>query len=274
MRIIEQQTIGKKDLAMCEDGIAANADFAAVIDGSTSKTTMHIKHGVSNGRYSMKLICHYIHTMPATFSAEDFCRSITEHIARIYKSHGISIERLIEHPEERLTASAVIYSEYRREVWIVGDCQCLIDGTLHNNTKPQETVLAARRAKYLNDEITSGRLTVQNIMQDDDPGRQIILDDLVSSCKEQNKSFVVIDGFPMLTSHVKVVSIGTGRHEIVLASDGYPYLYPTLAASEAYLNCLLSKDPLCINLFKATKGKYKDLLSFDDRAYIRLIIDN
>ena len=35
-------------------------------------------------------------------------------------------DRLKEHPEERLTASAILYSRTRNEVWMVGDCQAII----------------------------------------------------------------------------------------------------------------------------------------------------
>ena len=39
---------------------------------------------------------------------------------KVYKPLGVA-ERLLQHPEERLTASAVIYSRSRQEVWMVGD---------------------------------------------------------------------------------------------------------------------------------------------------------
>lgn len=218
----------------------------------------------------MELTRHYILAMPATISVEDFCYGITKHIFKVYKSLGISIKQLKEHPEERITANAVIYSEHRHEIWLVGDCQCLIDGILHDNIKPREKTLAERRSEYLNNELTSGRITIQDVIHGNDPGRRMIFDDLVHSCMGQNKEFAVIDGFPILLSNVKIIKLALGLHEIVLASDGYPYLCPSLADSETALNQLLSKDPLCINIFKATKGIHEGLSSFDDRAYIRL----
>lgn len=42
MTIIESFIRGKHDDAHCEDGIVVTHDFAAVIDGSTSKTPFHL----------------------------------------------------------------------------------------------------------------------------------------------------------------------------------------------------------------------------------------
>jgi len=53
--------------------------------------------------------------------ADDFCQGIMHYICdKVYKPLGVA-ERLLQHPEERLTASAVIYSRARQEVWMVGD---------------------------------------------------------------------------------------------------------------------------------------------------------
>ena len=58
-------------------------------------------------------------------------------------------------------------------------------------------------------------------------------------------------------------------NEVVLASDGYPFLKPTLAESEAALLHLIAHDPQCIHDFIATKGLVAGNKSFDDRTYIR-----
>ena len=57
---------------------------------------------------------------------------------------------------------------------------------------------------------------------------------------------------------------------VVLASDGYPRILPTLAASEEALAGLLAADPLCIGPLCGTKGVRPGNVSFDDRAYVRL----
>ena len=68
------------------------------------------------------------------------------------------------------------------------------------------------------------------------------------------------------------MKVSADTQEVVLASDGYPFLCPTLAESEARLKEQIVRDPLNINTFKATKGMMTGNLSFDDRAYIRFSI--
>jgi hypothetical protein len=58
----------------------------------------------------------------------------------------------------------------------------------------------------------------------------------------------------------------------VLATDGYPTLLPTLAASEEALQQQRANDPLNIGSFQATKAFHPDNNSFDDRSYIRFSV--
>lgn len=241
-----------------------------MIDGSTSKTPLRVNPAMTNGRYCMEIVRGHIAAMPADTSVEGFCHGVTERIRAVYADRGIDPKRLEAHPEERLTASAVVYSARFNQVWLVGDCQCLIDGTLHDNPKPQEDTLATRRAEFLSEAIAKGSLTVEDVINGTDPGRELIMPYLIESCRQQNRSFAVIDGFDIPMCHVKVVQVPDDAREIVLASDGYPLLRPTLRESEAALHALLAKDPLCISLFKATKGLRRGNSSFDDRSFIRL----
>ena len=62
-------------------------------------------------------------------------------------------------------------------------------------------------------------------------------------------------------------------NEVVLASDGYPFLEPTLAASEVALAEQIANDPQNIHSFIATKGIVEGNKSFDDRTYIRFSVE-
>ena len=74
-----------------------------------------------------------------------------------------------------------------------------------------------------------------------------------------------------LTSASASGTIPSSSSEIVLASDGYPFLKPTLAASEAALAEQIANDPQNIRSFIATKGIVEGNKSFDDRTYIRFV---
>lgn len=289
MKIIESSIIGKKSPEACEDGMVVTDDFIAVIDGSTSKTPKHLNPDMKNGRYAMMLISEYIwEELKADASVDDFCQGVTAYIYnKVYEKLGVE-ERLKEHPEERLTASAILYSRTRNEVWMVGDCQAIIDGKLYENGKPYEQEIARKRVELMEQGLSPAEARKQI--------EPLLIKAMLSG---QNQTYTVIDGFPIYREGVKVVSVSasssvqdsvpasdsvpcsdsasasdtipSSSSEIVLASDGYPFLEPTLAASEAALAEQIANDPQNIRSFIATKGIVEGNKSFDDRTYIRFV---
>ena len=295
MKIIESSIIGKKSPEACEDGMVVTDDFIAVIDGSTSKTPKHLNPDMKNGRYAMMLISEYIREeLKADASVDEFCQGVTAYIYnKVYEKLGVE-ERLKEHPEERLTASAILYSRTRNEVWMVGDCQAIIAGKLYENGKPYEEKIARKRVELIEQGLSPAEARKQI--------EPLLIKAMLSG---QNQTYTVIDGFPIYREGVKVVSVSdsssvqdsvsssdscsvqdpvscsgsasasdtipSSSSEIVLASDGYPFLEPTLAASEAALAEQIANDPQNIHSFIATKGIVEGNKSFDDRTYIRFV---
>ena len=217
----------------------------------------------------MQLISAFIQVMDANICCMEFCQQITEAIQQAYRNCGIDIGQLKDHPVERLTASAIICSLQRQEIWMVGDCQCIANHQYVDNPKPYEKTLAERRSAIAQQLINQGK-KVEELREKDD-ARQQILPSLIQSCGEQNISYPVIDGFHIPISYVKTIHLSCP--EVVLASDGYPFLKPTLIESERALQQQLETDPLNIHTFQATKGWMKGNGSFDDRAYIRFLIE-
>lgn len=295
MKIIESCIIGKKSPEACEDGMVVTDDFIAVIDGSTSKTPKHLNPDMKNGRYAMMLISEYIREeLKTDASVDEFCQGVTAYIYnKVYEKLGVE-ERLKEHPEERLTASAILYSRTRNEVWMVGDCQAIIGGKLYENGKPYEEKIARKRVELIEQGLSPAEARKQI--------EPLLIKAMLSG---QNQTYTVIDGFPIYREGVKVVSVSdfcsvqnsvsssdscsvqdtvscsdsvsasdtipSSSSEIVLASDGYPFLKPTLAASEAALAEQIANDPQNIHSFIATKGIVEGNKSFDDRTYIRFV---
>ncbi len=179
----------------------------------------------------MQLVSRYIRRMPADISCQQFCKGITRAIARHYWLR-FPKQRMAEHPEERLTASAIIYSRLRREVWLVGDCHCLIGGQYYDNPKPYEQPLAEMRAAKVESLLAEG-YTESQLRQTHDPAREVMIPTMLEDMKNQNVTYAVIDGFPIPQRLVPVITLDFQPWEIVLASDGYPFLAPTLAETEA-----------------------------------------
>jgi glycerophosphoryl diester phosphodiesterase len=178
---------------------------------------------------------------------------------------------MAEHPEERLTASAVIYSRLRREVWLVGDCHCLIGGQYYDNPKPYEQPLAEMRAQKVRELLDAG-VPQHDLLQSHDPAREAMIPTMIEAMNNQNRTYAVIDGFPIPQQLVPVITLNFQTWDIVLASDGYPFLAPTLAETEALLEEQRKNDPLNIGTFKATKAFVEGNNSFDDRSYIRFLV--
>ena len=222
---------------------------------------------MSNGRYAMLIVSRYIRRMPADISCQQFCKGVTRAIARHYWLR-FPKQRMAEHPEERLTASAVIYSRRRHEVWLVGDCHCLIGGQYYDNPKPYEQQLAEMRAQKVESLLAEG-YTESQLRQRFDPAREVMIPTMLKVMKNQNITYAVIDGFPIPQRLVPVITLDFQPWDIVLASDGYPFLAPTLAETEALLEEQRMNDPLNIGAFKATKAFVEGNNSFDDRSYIR-----
>lgn len=213
----------------------------------------------------MQLTGRYIRRMPKNITSEGFLRGVTAFIRKHYRKS--MLPRLAEHPEDRLTCSAVIYSRLNREIWMVGDCQCMINGELFDNPKPAEAELAAMRAEEVRRLLTTG-VTQEELLRND-TARSVIIPHMLETMRQQNITYSVIDGFPIARQHVRVIPLDFRPWEIVLASDGYPVLCPTLAESEQRLKQQREQDPLNICTFQATKAFHPDFNSFDDRAYIR-----
>ena len=244
-------------------------DFVAVIDGSTSKSTRRChkdyslrKH--SNGELAMLTVASHIRKMARDVSCQQFCSGVTEAIRRRYVKS--LLPHLASHPEDRLTASVVVFSRLRREIWMVGDCQCMVGNQLFDNPKPYEAELAQLRADII------ARSATPEAFLENDTARSAIIPHMLQTMKQQNVTYSVVDGFPVAMKHVRIITLDFQPWQIVLASDGYPFLCPTLSESEQRLDEQRTGDPLNTGTFKATKAFTPGFNSFDDRAYIRFTV--
>lgn len=201
MHIQESFICGKHTAADCEDGMVITPHFAAVIDGSTSKTPMRLNPTMKNGRFAMLIISDYIQQMPA-------CATI--------------------------------------------------DNKYYDNSKPFEQEIALQRANL-----------IKNGMSPTEARRTIEPQLIKAMLEGQNRQYAVIDGTPIYMPGTRTIPVS---RSVVLASDGYPTLHPTLNDSEAALAQQLANDPQNISTFIATKGLVEGNSSFDDRAYISLTV--
>ncbi|MGM9693697.1 MAG: protein phosphatase 2C domain-containing protein [Alloprevotella sp.] len=267
MKILEQYLCGKSpDASLCEDGVVITDAFAAVVDGSTSKVA-----GRHAGRLAMQTVVRALATLPASATLAETLTLLTRELASVSDARGRNDAAF------RPTCSAVIFSRERREVWLVGDCQCRFGGQTHRVAKAVDEVLTEIRCRVLSRLLAQGRSREELLRRD--LGREAIADFLRLQTNFQNVTdvfnpfrYVILDGTPVAPSAVTVLRVPADEKNLVLASDGYPELFDSLAPTERRLQELLRLDPLCISANPATKGVRPGNLSFDDRAFLRLEI--
>lgn len=222
--------------------------------------------------------------MPADASMRQMQRAVDECFQARYRSHEAGIRVFADEPVERLQVNAVVYSARRHEAWLFGDCQIMINGVQTPTTKDVDvllgdlrafTVLALREMQDGTPDVPiSGSFGAPaSDAAPKDPSRAMILPFLRLQSQFANKrgpfGYFVFDGFTDMTYPIRTVPVSPGD-EVVLASDGYPLLRPTLDESERELQRLRSEDPDLIDRYRSTKG-FQGRATFDDLTYLRFI---
>ncbi|MDR1694452.1 MAG: hypothetical protein LBR70_04595 [Lactobacillaceae bacterium] len=272
MQVVEEFLEGRnKDQSLCEDGIFVSNDFIAIIDGATAKSKVQYG-GKSSGRVAMEKVKAAIGTIPANATAYEAVEVVTKYIADWYKSIR-KYEHLKANSVERPTASTIIYSKNKKELWCVGDCHALVDNEYINNDKLIDKVMMEARSLYLQTEILKGK-TVEELCEKD-TGWDFIFPLLERQGMFQNReeytefNYGVFDGFSVPKSLIRVVKIPNAKF-VVMASDGYPKLYNILEEAEKHLKKVLKEDPLCFTSNKSFKPYNSSFNSFDDRSFISI----
>lgn len=268
MKIREVFSLGKREGAPCEDGWVVTENFAAVVDGSTSKIKINIGQE-SPGHLAMRLVCEAIRTMPAKINKKDALLVLTEAIAS---------DHTYEASHYRPTCSAVIYSRYHKEIWFIGDCQARWLGKTYHFEKRVDKILTEIRCRAIHYYLEHG-YSADDIRKHD-KGRAFIFEALCDQLHFQNDpdktnpyGYPVIDGQAIHAEQVPCLTV-CDTEELILASDGYPTLHDTLSATEQHLADILTKDPLCINENPSSKCLVEGNRSFDDRTYLRIQLND
>lgn len=273
-RIIENILVGKKDQESCEDKFYHNDNFACVVDGATSKSDIKFNNQ-SQGQIASNLIVEVIKGLDKSTSINEFIEIVNAKFCEFYLEKGM-LEHMKENTVDRLSASIAIYNNELKEVWLIGDCQALVNGTLYNPSKKIDLLLGDLRSFYVELELLNQDTKTENLLINDIT-REKILPLLKKQHIFQNNylsdtfSYGVIDGFEINKNGINIIKAKS--KELVLATDGYPKLFNSLKESESYLKMVLENDPLCYKLHPSTKGLLKGLKSFDDRTYLKLEIN-
>ncbi|PJM74060.1 hypothetical protein CS006_02645 [Bifidobacterium primatium] len=305
MNIIEEFTHGKhRDQSLNEDGYFIGGGFVAVVDGVTSKASERIwmpTPGVVAKDTLLAALEQIVQSQPSpyawpnaqlTSNAPAAMRAMQQRLDAAlhdrYEASPLSPDFFRQHPTERLQANMVVYSEAQHEIWLFGDCLAMVNGKRIPTMKKVDLLLAELRSFVFQaqdaakasgvgvgvaDAVPLSAVTSTAVFAD--PGRDAIMPFLKMQANFANQrgeyGYFVFDGFTDPEYPVHAVPVHPGD-EVVLASDGYPILCPTLDDSETELLRLRQKDPLLIREFKDTKSFSPTMESFDDRTYVRFVV--
>lgn len=263
MKILEQFIMGKKeDQSLCEDGLFINDDFIAVFDGVTSKSSRTFG-GKTGGRAAMEKAVEAMSDMPFDIEAKELFEKINSAVLSLYNGE----------PTGEAAVCAIVYSRHKKQVWSVGDCQCRINSQYYSHEKKIDILLSDIRSLVL--ELARLEDATNEELIKNDIGREFIMPILKKQHLLANSDspfgFILLDGSPFNSEKIEIHPVNEGD-TVVLASDGYPFLYNSFEQCEKELERVVKENPLCDKDYKSTKGIMPGNKSFDDRTFIKFIV--
>lgn len=271
--LIEHFVSGKSSLnEQSEDILFFNDNFFAVFDGATSKHPA--TNDITPGRKIVEIAAHTLSKLPYDIDFPAVIKAMNHDIRLAFADQTQSkADTKVETP----SASLALISSMRKELWVLGDCQALIDGVNYQWPKLIDTTHAMYRAAVNQLALKEG-ISVESL-QENDRGRDAILETLKKQGAFRNNvpaskfSYGALDGSDDALSYLKIIDISHAQ-DIVIGTDGYTKLFPSLDATEDHLQSVLARDPLMIfeniQTKGMTKGMTKGNASFDDRAYLKV----
>ena len=147
IRLIESTSIGKK-AGQNDDDIYVGENFAAVIDGVSSKSTIEadgkkIKIAEIITEALRKIDRPTAPVYAKTLEFSEFVKYINMYISKYCQ--------MIQHDlnNNPLEATGVFYSKYHNQIWLVGDCRAIYDGNEITNDLKIDEVYAEIRAEIV-----------------------------------------------------------------------------------------------------------------------------
>lgn len=267
MSVIEQFVEGKSDDRTCEDMIIITDDFAAVVDGASDATGARFE-GKTGGRLAAEVIAASILRRKADIDARSFADTLSAALAK-------AVGHL---PAKTRWPAAVVacVSRHRREVWRIGDCNVVVDGVEHASTFLIDDAASRFRAA-VNAALLANGTPIDEILERD-PGseaRRVLTDNQQYLANTVGPwGYGCINGGRVPSEFIEVFPIPDRPAEVILTSDGYPVVLPTLGETEATLARLIRDDPAAIGeLWPIGKSTRPGSNAPDDRAYLRVRLE-
>jgi len=261
--LLETYCESPKRAGLGEDRLATSDHFVAVIDGATSSGPID---GVPGGVIAAETLVEVIDALDPNCDARGFADRAS---AALRARLGAHYERDIARP----SASVVVWSAARQEIWRIGDCHFRIAEKLFVAEKAIDRIAYSYRCAVVRARLRLGLTTHARELEI--PTLEQPFMDLVSTQHaflnadiDDPLAYGAVDGSPVPDRFVEIVS-ARGAREIVLCSDGFPEPSATLEIALADLRRLREADPLVVSLYNGSRPFPPGAKLFDDSTYVR-----
>ncbi len=250
-----------------EDIIQEGSDWIVVCDGATDKAGYTID-GVTGGRIAAQVVANAVSSAITKTSAHQIIHSINSAYIETFGANLPNLEN------DRPSCSFAALDKKEGTLIRVGDVGWSDGKNTYDAQKQIDVIHSTMRAAYLQMLLIDGKPVAE--LLEIDPGRELILASLRKQAVLRNRedggplAFGAVDGNPIPARFIETWKLGPDVTEVVIATDGYPFIKPTLRESEEYLRADIQVDPLRIGIHKTTKCVKPGNQSFDDRAYVSL----
>lgn len=250
-----------------EDTYADGPDWTVVCDGASDRSGYRLD-GRTGGWHVSRLIAEVFTAAGPRARPCDLIAAINARYADLF---GDTVD---PGAAERPSAVFAAFNKTTGMIVRVGDITWTNGTDVFEVRNKVEAVHVAMRSTYLRMLLADGA-TVDGLLAED-PAREIIGPSLRREVALRNRrdvgdlAFAAVDGRLIPGKFIETFTIDHSTRDVVLASDGYPLVLPTLSDTETYLRDDLQRDPLRIGAHAGTKAPAPGFVSFDDRTYVRL----
>lgn len=264
--LVEDALCGRDASEPCADFLALGLWAAGVVDGSSPKPGVP-SSGVG-GDVVARAVAAELESLPQDVTAEEVVTLVSQAVARLGGKGALD-------SGTRACATFAVLHAPSRQVWRVGDPTVLVNGKIvPQRPRIGELIVARARALALREHLLAGTSVEQ--LRAHDLGREAVAELLVGLDRFRNNEragdlgYGAIDGSAVPPVFVEKFDLPSSECHVVIATDGYTEVMPSLDESEALLAKRLRVDPLLIEEPPQTKGMSLLSRSFDDRAYLHL----
>ncbi len=266
--VVEHYSAPATPGAKSEDCIVVHEHFAAIVSGASVPGQPEVE-GQSAAYFATKILSRAILTLGPGTGPNRFANRLTNVLGAAVEAKGLDDD--VVWP----AASVVCLSVPRREVWRIGTSAVAINSKVHYGTKTVHQAANAYRAVINAANMEKG-MPVSAVRRDD-PGAvaaQPIYDAMPYLVNTEGRwGYGSINGSPVPSAFIEVFELPPGPCTVILASDGFPEVRPTLGQTMHRLETLQSEDPAGTDrLWMMGTALSPGDKSMVDLAYLRLSV--